>query len=287
MSEEATLKDVTVAPNPADAAKAEGTSGTKTAEPEKKVEVTDPAQAEALEVGRILLESGYSKAQINDLMQAPRALASLKALLENDPKQFVKQYALNNPEGASKFREAIAEEFVELYGDKGKKADSGKSADSELMGEVAALRDEVKGYRTAQEQAAARTALAAIQARYNSRVDEFFSQDGIKGLGLTKVDEKGMRALLDKELASDPSIVQRVSSGNFVDVAPAFKRILDERAAETKAKIEADKQARERIKSNSVFTLPGAAEPIQVPTEASESWDATEEAFAKALNSTR
>lgn len=286
--QEATLRDVTVAPNSSEK-KAEETSETKAAEAEKKVAVIDPAEAEAAEVGRILLNSGYTKAQINDLMQAPQALASLRALLDSDPKQFVKQYALNNPDGASKLREAIAEEFVELYGTKGeeKKSENGKGADSELMSEVATLRDEVKGYRTEREQANARAALAATQSRYNSRVDDMFSQDGIKNLGLTKSEQAGMRALLDRNLATDPDAVKRVSNGNFVDVAPALKHILDDWAADKKSASEAEKQARERVQSGANYTFPGAPESIQVPEAASNSWEATEDALAKALTQAR
>lgn len=284
----ATLKDVTVAPNPSEK-KAEGTSETKSAEPEKKVAVTDPTEAEAAEIGRILLNSGYSRAQLNDLMQAPKALTSIRALLDSDPKQFVKQYALNNPDGASKLREAIAEEFVELYGTKGeeKKGDSGKGADSELMSEVATLRDEVKGYRTEREQANARAALAATQSRYNARVDDMFGQDGIKNLGLTKSEQAGMRALLDRNLATDPDAVRRVSNGNFVDVAPALKHILDDWAADKRSASDAEKQARERVKSGANYTFPGAPESIQVPEAAADSWEATEDALAKALEGAR
>jgi hypothetical protein len=288
MSEDATLKDVTVAPNPQDAAKPAEPTKPAAAEPEK-IEVTDPAQADAAEIGRILLDSGYNKAQINDLMQAPRALASLRALLDSDPKQFVKQYALNNPEGASKLRTAVAEEYVELFGDKGgakPAGKDGKGADSELMSEVSALRTEVAGYRTEREQANARAALAATQSRYNSRVDDMFGQDGIKKLGLTKSEQAGMRALLDKELASDTDTVKRVSNGNFVDVAPAFKRIIEGWAADKKAAADADKQARDGVKNAANFTFPGGPTPIEVPESAADSWEATEAALVKELERT-
>lgn len=279
----ATLKDVTVPSNPQDAAKPAEPAKPAAAEP---VKVDDPAQVEAAEIGRILLDSGYSKAQINDLMQAPRALASLKALLDSDPKQFVKQYALNNPEGASKLRDAVAEEYVELYGDKGGKkpaGSDGKSADSELMSEVSALRSEVTQFRTEREAANARAALAATQQRYNARVDDILAQDGIKALGLTKSEQAGIRALLDKELASDPDAVKRVSNGNFVDVAPTFKHIIEGWAADKKSAGEADKKAREGVRDAANFTFPGGPMNIEVPESAADSWEATEAALVKAL----
>jgi hypothetical protein len=285
MAEEATLKDVTVSPNPADAA--EPKEATKPAE-EKPVAVIDPAEAEAVEIGKILLNSGYSKAQINDLLNAPQALNTIRALIDNDPKQFIKQYALSNPDGASKFRDAIAEEYVELYGDKGaKKADSGKPADSQLMSEVADLRNKVTSFETREQQRQAAANMASTQQRYNARVDDFFGQDGVKALGLTKSEQAGMRALLDKELASDPTAVQRISNGNFVDVAPKFKHIIEGWAADRKSAAEAEKKQRDNVQAGANFTFPGGPADIAVPQAASESWEATEEALAKALQNAR
>src|SRR5579859_3939142 len=122
MSEDATLKDVTVAPSPKETKPAEEA---KPNAAETKVEVKDPALDEAAEIGRILLDSGWTKGQINDLMQAPKALASLQSLLTTDPKQFVKQLAIANPEAASKLRDTVAEEYVELYGKKGEEKPNG------------------------------------------------------------------------------------------------------------------------------------------------------------------
>lgn len=282
----ATLKDVTVAPNSQDAAEP-----AKPAQPaeDKPIEVKDPGEAEAAEVGRILLNSGYTKAQINELLQAPQALAGIHALLNTDPKQFVKQYALSNPAGADKLRDAIAEEYVELHGtkDEGKKSADGKAPDSALMGEVAALREKVTGFETREQQRASAAAMASTRQRYDSRVDDFFGQDGVKSLGLTKSEQAGMRALLDKELATDPTIVQRVSNGNFVDVAPAFKRIIEGWAADRKAAAEADRRQRDNVQAGASFTFPGGPTPLEVPAAVSESWDATEDAFAKALQNAR
>lgn len=287
--EEATLKDVTVTPSPGETATPQEEA--KSAPPETlKVELADPSAAEAAEIGRILLDSGFSRAQLNDLMQAPQMLRSMRSLLDTDPKAFVKEYAKANPDGAGKLRDAVAEEYVELFGDKGggdKKADSKAAPDSGLMQEVAALRSEVQGYRSATEQANARAAMASTQARYNARIDEMFGQDGVKKLSLTRTEQSAMRALLDKELAGDQTIVQRVSNGNFVDVAPAMKRIFDGWAADKKASSDAERQAREGVQGNANFTFPGAPSPIDMPKGFDESWDATEEALARALEKTR
>jgi hypothetical protein len=284
--ENATLKDVTVSPSPSNAA--ESKEPEKKAAEEPKPVVKDPAEAEAAEIGKILLDSGYTKAQINDLMQAPQALASIRNLLATDQKQFVKQLALSDPDTANKLRDAIAEEYVELFGDKGepKKAD-GKTQDSELMQQVRVLTDKVQGFETQEQRRQQATALAATQARYNARVDDFFGQDGIKNLGMTKTEQKAVRALLDKELASDTTAVQRVSNGNFVDVAPAFKRIIEEWASDKKSATEAEKRQRDNVEKSASYTFPGGPANLEVPAAASESWDATEEAFAKAIQNAR
>lgn len=285
MPDEATLRDVTVSPNPADAA--EPKEPEKKAAEEPKPIVTDPAEAEAAEIGKILLNSGYNKAQINQLLEAPNALQSIRALLDTDPKQFVKQYALTNPDGASKLRDAVAEEYVELFADKGERKADGKQPDSQLMGEVAALRDEVKGFKTREDQRNAAVAMAATSSRYNARVDDFFSQEGIKKLELTGTEQEAIRALLDKRLASDPAVVQRVSNGNFVDVAPTFKPIIEKWQTDKKAAAEAAAKQRDNVRDGASYTFPGGPEPLKIPEGVSDSWDATEEALAKALQNAR
>lgn len=282
--ENATLKDVTVSPNPADAA--EPKEAAKPAEEPKPI-VTDPALAEAAEIGQILLNSGYNKTQINQLLEAPNALQSIRALLDTDPKQFVKNYANANPAGASKLRDAIAEEYVELFADKGDKKADGKPQDSELMQQVRSLTDRVASFETQEQRRQAAAALASTQARYNARVDDFFGQDGIKNLNLTKTEQKAVRALLDKELASDTAAVQRVSNGNFYDVAPTFKRIIEDLANDKKAASEADKKQRDNVQNGASFTFQGGPESLKIPEAISDSWEATEEGLAKALQNAR
>jgi len=283
MSEEATLRDVT-APNPSEPA--EPKEAAKPAE-DKPAVVSDPAEADALEIGRLLLNSGYNKSQINQLLEAPNALQSIRNLIETDPKQFTKQLALSNPTAANKLRDAIAEEYVELFADKGGKKDADGKPDSQLMGEVAALRDEVKGFRTREDQRNMAAALASTEQRYRARIDDLFAQEGIKKLGLTGIEEESMKALLDKRLASDPDAVQRASKGNFVDVAPAFKPIIERWQSDKKSAAEREKNQRDNVQSSASFTFPGGPQSIEVPASISESWDATEEGFAKALQNAR
>ena len=284
MPEEASLRDVTVAPNSAEPKAAEA-SEAKSAEKSAEVQVVDQSEKDALELGKVLLGSGYSKEQLNSLLEAPKALAGLQAVIRSGDGRQIVQMLRQSGDAASadRLEQTIADYYVEQYGGKDKGKENGKSADSELMSEVSALRDEVKGFRTAEQQRQAAAAMASTKQRYSARVDDIFSQDDIKGLGLSKSEEKGIRARLDSELASDPTIVQRVSNGNFVDVAPTLKSIFDERAAEIKAKTEADKQAREGVKSRANWSFPGGPAEIEVPAAAADSWDATEEALAKAL----
>jgi len=285
MSEEATLRDVTAPPNPVESA-----APPEPAAPAKDapVVVADPAEADALEIGRILLNSGYNKSQINTLLEAPNALQSIRNLIETDPKQFTKQLALSNPAAANKLRDAIAEEYVELFADKGKgKEADGKSQDSELMQQVRSLTERITGFETQEQRRQQASALAATEARYKARMDDFFGQDGIKKLGMTRTDEKGIRALVNSELAADPTAVQRISNGNFVDVAPVFKRVIEDWATDKKSAAEAEKRQRDNVQSGASYTFPGGPQNIEVPAAISESWDATEEGFAKALQNAR
>jgi hypothetical protein len=282
--DQVTLKDVTVSPNPADAA--EPKEAAKPAEEPKPV-LTDPAEAEAAEIGKILLNSGYNKAQINTLLEAPNALQSIRALLDTDPKQFVKNYASANPDGASKLRDAIAEEYVELFGDKGAPKADGKPADSELMQQVRSLTERVTSFETQEQRRQQAAALASTEARYNARVDDFFGQDVVKGLVPSKTEQKAVRALLDKELAADPAVVQRIKNGNFYDVAPTFKRIIEDLAADKKSAAEADKRQRDNVQNGASFTFQGGPESLKIPEAISDSWEATEEGLAKALQNAR
>lgn len=290
MSDEVSLRDVTVSASPSVEPDAKEQPKTDPASEAPKVELQDPTEKDALELGRLLMGSGYSKEQINQLLETPKALAGLQAVLKSgDGRQIVQLLRQSGDAAAAdRIEESIAQYYVEQYGDKGNKGEQGgKTQDSELKAQVEQLRTEIDGYRTKQEQAEARAALASTMSRYQSRVDDFFSQDGMKKLGLTKMEQQGMRAMLDRELAQDPHSVERINRGNFVDVAPTFKRIAESWVADKKSAAEAEKRQREGVEENANFTWPGAPSPLEVPTGAFDSWDNTEEAFAKALSKAR
>lgn len=285
MSEDATLRDVTVSPNPADAAEPKEPAKPADAKPP---EVIDPSVGEAAELGRILLDSGVTKDKINDILQAPQALSNLRYLIANDPQQFLRLLEQTDSKTAENFHSKLADLYVDRYASKGAKpADNGKAPDSALIGEVAALREKVTGFETREQQRQNAAALASTQQRYNARVDDFFSQDGVKALNLTPSEQRGMRALLDSQLAQDPNAVQRVSNGNFVDVAPRFKSIIEGWAADRKSAAEAERKQRDNVQAGANFTFPGGPNPLEIPAAVSDSWEATEDALAKALSQAR
>lgn len=278
MADEATLKDGLVAG-----------AETKPAETtEVKVE-TKPAEAqitdaEAAEIGRVMLASGYTKDKINTVLQAPQALDALKFTIENDPEGFLRMLEQANPKAGEKFHEVMADVYVKRYGADGKPAAGAGDKNAPLMAEVAELRtklDAMTNERQAERNAAT---MASIKSRYDSRVDDLFGQIPAD-VKLSKSEKAGMRALLDRELSTDPSIVQRVSNGNFVDVAPAFKKVIDNWSADRKALVEADKAAREKVNSNASGVVFDGPNPfmVDIPKGSDESWDATEAALAKAL----
>ena len=278
MPEDATLKDVTVEPNPSDSPKEQVVAAKATDD----IKVVD---AEAAEIGRIMLDSGYTKEKINQVLEAPAALNSLRYLINNNPQEFLNLLERTDPATGEKFLENMADTYVKRYAPKGDTgAKGGKEADASLMNEIAAMREELTGLRTAEQQRQNAATLAQISARYNARVDDLFSQLP-KDLALTKSEKTAMRAQLDKELGADQSVVQRVNNGNFVDVPNRFKSIVEGWASDRKASAQEAKEARERAERGSFADFPSGAQPfmVDVPAGAADSWDATEEAFAAGL----
>jgi hypothetical protein len=293
---DATLRDATI--------QVEGTTGegagtahttqsnpAETAQPAKAgppalhATVQDTADKDAAELGRLLIESGYSKNKINELLAAPNALQSIQHLVRNNPQEFLTMLERTDPEAARNFHEKMADMYVERYQVR-ERPQNGKSgaADSELMAEVEALREKVSQAETREIQREQLKTMAAVQARYNARVDELFNHEDIKKMQLTPAEKKGMRARLDSELARDPAAAQRLNNGNFFDVPRRFKDIIEEWANDKKTAGEAAKAQRERAARASAFEFPNGPNPIAVdPKSFADSWEQTEEAFAQGL----
>ena len=259
----------------------------KTADVKSDVRIQEAPNPDAAEVGRILLDSGYTKEQLNDLMEAPKALAAIRHQLQNDPAEFLKMLERTDPKTGERFLESMADTYVSRYADKGTPA--GKSKDesqSDLMREIEVLREKTTRLETEQQRRDAAIALQAAQQRYNSRVDDLLGTKEIQDLNLTKSETKNLRARLNSELASDPSMVQRVSNGNFVDVPRTFKGIIEELANDRKAQSDAEKEKRERAERRGFPEFESGPNPFmnyKPPEAAAESWDATEDALAKVL----
>ena len=281
MPDEATLRDALVTDT---APKVETATTTTTTEVPRILDSPDP---EAVEIGRILQASGVTKDQVNELLQAPKALDALRAAVQGNPAEFFNMLQRTDPRSEENLLEAAADRYVQRYGDRAKPSGNGKpDANSDLMREVEALREQTNRLLTEQQRRDQAAALAATRNRFDSRVDDLFNQDGVKQLGLTKSEQKAMRAQLDVELSKDPNAVQRASQGNFVDVAPKFKEIIESWAADKKEAAESAKTQRERTSKNAFSEFNPGANPfmnIEIPAGASDSWDATEAALAKAL----
>lgn len=287
---DATLRDVTAGTDStvaADASKA-ASANAEAAAAAAAAAATAVNNTDAAEVGRILMESGFTKDNLNDLIAAPQALTNLRHLIENDPQEFLKTIERANPQLASRFHEKLADLYVERYDDKTGKAGGkagNKDANADLMAEVADLRTKVTGFESAEQQRQNAAALAQTRSRYDGRVDDLFNQDAIKAMGLTKSERTAMRAQLNEQLASDPNVVKRVSNGNFVDVPHRFKAIIDEHVSDRKAATDAAKAARDGVqgRANQEFLGGPALLMPDASTPVFDSWDNTEDAFAKAL----
>jgi hypothetical protein len=277
MADEATLKDITASPNPPVAADAK--------EPVKQepAVVVSP-DADAAEIGRILLDSGYTKDQLNDIMQAPTALASLRHLISENPQELINLLDRTSPDAAKRLLDTAADVYVNRYGKKDDpKGSDKKEPNSELMSEVESLRTELNSFRTQRDQEHARMAMAQVKSRYDARVEDLFNQLP-KDAGLTKAETKALRARVDAELAADPTIVQRVSTGNFVDVPHKFKAVIDEWSSDRKAAAQAAEDARKGITKGASPEFSNGPNPFMPANlDFAGSWDDTEAAFAKAL----
>lgn len=287
MSDDATLRD-TVVTDPAPAATVDTGAADTTTKTDATATVQATADADAKELGELLLASGFTKSNVNDLIQAPRALESIRYLVRENPQEFLNTLERTDPDAASRFQEKISDIFLErnkhLLEPKGTNG-TAKTGDSDLMRQVQQLQEKVNQSETREQQRAQSTALAAAKARYDGRVDDLFGIKEIKELGLTKTEQRALRSHLDRELSSDPAVVQRIANGNFVDVPKAFKGIIDTLAAEKKSAAEEAKAQREGTSKNAFSEFPGGPEPWMkdVPAGAADSWDATEEALAKAF----
>jgi hypothetical protein len=250
--------------------------------------VQDTADKDAAELGRLLIESGYSRDKINDLLAAPGALKSIEHLVRNNPQEFLTMLERTDADAARNFHEKMADMYVERYQVRTTRgAQAGvpvPHVESELMAELQSLREKVNQAETREQQREQLKTMAAVQARYNARVDELFNHEDIKKMHLTSAEKKGMRARLDSELAREPSAVQRLNNGNFFDVPRRFKDIIEEWANDKKTAGEAAKAQRQRAQSAGAFDFPNGPNPIAIDAKSfADSWEQTEEAFAQGL----
>jgi hypothetical protein len=127
-------------------------------------------------------------------------------------------------------------------------------------------------------------ALAQVSARYEARVDDLMGSIP-KELNLTKSERDSLRDSLSQRLGKDPSVKQRVESGNFADLAPTFKGIVEAWSTDRKSAAETQKAAREKSKLSAFSELSSGPNPLMqdIPQNFADSWDETEAAFAKAL----
>jgi hypothetical protein len=127
MADEATLKD-TLASDPTPAPAEE----VKTDPEEPKVpRILESPDPDAAEIGRILVQSGWTKDRINDLLQAPAALENLRYTVQNNPQEFLNMVERADPRAGEQFLEKMADTYVSRYGDRetqGSKPATGDSA---------------------------------------------------------------------------------------------------------------------------------------------------------------
>jgi hypothetical protein len=261
----ATLKDTTVASaatTTTDTAAAASTTAATTTTP---VEVADK---DAAELGKLLLDSGVTKDQVNDVLQAPQALAAIRYMVENDPQEFIRSLERTNPGAGENFLDKLSKLYVDRYskGDSTSGGATGKDApNAELLAKIGELSEKVNGFQTAAQQAANASAQAQVQARYNARVDDLFSQLPADKVPLTNYEKELIKGKLSNDLASDSNAVKRVYNGNFVDVPTRFKSIVEGLVQDRVAAVTAASKARERSVSSAFPEISGG--PVELPKD--------------------
>ena len=277
-NQDATLRDTVVAEE-----------STETKVEESKVESKTEVDPAILELGTILANAGVTKENVNDIIAAPQALNALRYAIQNDPEEFLKMIERSDPKSGENLLEKMSDVYLKRNEGKLKlpvEGDKGKAAvPDELMQKIAKLEEETTSLRNEKQREQAAMAQAATQQRYKARLDDVFNIDQIKKMELTPSEIKNMKARVGEVMAADPSIVQRASAGNFVDLPGAFKTVLEELVADKKAATEAQTKARERSKLGAFadFLSGPNAQLMDIPQNTFDTWDATEDGFAKAL----
>lgn len=228
----------------------------------------DTANKDAAELGQLLLDSGFGKDQINDVLQAPQALAAIRYMVENDPQEFIRSLERTNPGAGENFLDKLSKLYVDRYAKPDSEGKDGKGADApnaELSAKIAELSEQLNGMRSESQQRAAQAAQAQIQARFNARVDDLFGQLPSDKFPLSSYEKELIRGKLQNDIAADQNAVKRVYNGNFVDVPRQFKTIVEGLANDRKAAADAQKAARERSTSVAFPEIQGG--PIELPKD--------------------
>ena len=227
------------------------------------VTVTD---TEAAEIGKLLLDSGITKDQVNDVLAAPQALQSIRYMVENDPQEFIRSLERTNPGAGENFLDKLSKLYVDRYAKEDTPPAKGKEdGNPELMTTLRELRDKVNGFESAAQRSASAAALAQVNARYEARVADLFGQLPADKFPLSDFEKGIIKKALSADLAADPNIVQRVHNGNFVDVPRVFKGIVEGIAADRKSAADAAKAGRERVSAVALPEFGGA--PVELPKD--------------------
>lgn len=259
--------------------------------------ILDAPSPDAAEIGRIIMESGITKDQLNSLLEAPRALEALRSQIINDPKEFIRTLERTAPEAGQHFLDETADLFLERNKHKiepeGKDKDGKPATDPATARELATLKEAIAGLTAKDRQRETAAMLASVRQRYDARVDDMLNLKEVKEMGLAPSEVKNLRARLFQELSSDTAATQRVNNGNFVDVPKVFQSLLAEKVADRVTATDAEKKERERVASGSFLDFPNGPDAAflsevekAIAGDTDPNWGGTVDGFAKALERT-
>jgi hypothetical protein len=226
-------------------------------EPEIKApNLVEQPSAEAAELGRLLLDSGISKDQLNGLLEAPKVLESLRYQWKEDPKGFVQMLERTDPTLGEHFLQEVSDLFLDRNKhlvDKGESKSKDSKETDGLMRQVEQLREQTTRLLSEEAQRKSAASLAAVRQRYEARVDDMLGLKEVKDMNMSPSEVKNLRARLNLELSGDQASVQRVNNGNFVDVPRVFQSLLQEKVDDRKSAADTEKKGRERVNSNAFW----------------------------------
>lgn len=269
-----------------------GGTGTAAGASSTSIAVTDPSAAEQL---RQLADLGITPQNAQEWTEKGQTLESLAYMLANNPKEFFASIERINPQGHKKLLDTAADIYLDRLPPEQRTGSTASStaqtgADSELAREVKRLTQQVETITAQRRQEEGARQYNATKAAYQTKVNEIMGTEVVKKMGLDATEEEYVRLAVDKSIGADQASLNRINKGVLVDVATHVTRALNKVGANRTAKNTTATTAREAVGKNGSIgdeVSAGATAVNGVVSQPEDSWEGTEQAFARDLDKSR